>query len=266
MNTDVVLIRWLGLIVLILAPMTAWEAFLGHYRSGFSLKAQYAPLLTAILLSFAAVAGLVAPSRSSSVLQFAGWAGILSGAIGAGFHHYYGIVEKPGGYRWLLHQLMLHAPPLAPLSHAALGALLILAGRMADGATHALGIPIQSLIAEVCAVTIAGAVAQSAILHYRGAFNNVLMYVPVTVPLLAAIALAWHGLVPSPSAARVAEFTMWLTFISGFVGLGMHIRGIDRQMGGLFVGMANLMQGPPLSAPLVFSGFAAAALAALAHA
>jgi hypothetical protein len=29
--------------------------------------------------------------------------------------------------------------------------------------------------------------------------------------------------------------------------------------------LANLMQGPPLSAPLVFSGFAAAALAVLRH-
>jgi hypothetical protein len=137
---------------------------------------------------------------------------------------------------------------------------------MAGGAATVLGIPIETWIAEVCAIAIVGAVVQSAILHYRGAFNNVLMYVPVTVPLVAAIALAWQGLSPSPTGGRLAAVAMWLTLISGFVGLGMHIRGIDRQMGGFYVGMANLMQGPPLTAPLVFSGFAAAALAVLARA
>jgi hypothetical protein len=266
MDSNVGLIRWLGLIVLILAPLTGWEAFLGHYRSGFSLKAQYIPLATAALLAVAAVAGLISPHRTSMILQFAGWTGVVSGVIGIGYHHYYGIAEKPGGYRWLLHQLMIHAPPLAPLSLAALGALLILAGRLAAGASSALGVPITTWIVEVCAVTIVGAVAQSAILHYRGAYNNVLMYVPVTVPLIAAIALAWQGLAPSAFGERLSAFAMWLTFVAGFTGLGMHIRGIDREMGGFYVGMANLMQGPPLSAPLVFSGFAAAALAVLAQA
>lgn len=265
MVIEIELIRWLAAIVLVMAPMTGWEAFLGHYRSGFSLKAQYAPLLTVALLTTVAAAGLFWPSRSATALQFAGWVAVASGAIGAGFHHYYGIVEKPGGYRWLLHQLMLHAPPLAPLSQAALGALLILAGRLADGESNALGIPISTLIVEVSAITLVGAAAQSAILHYRGAFNNVLMYVPITVPVVAAIAVAWHGLMPSAFGTRLAVVALWLTFLSGFVGLGMHIRGIDRQMGGFYVGLANLMQGPPLSAPLAFSGFAAAALAVLRY-
>ena len=265
MSTRFELIRWLGVIVLVLAPTTAWEAFLGHYRSGFSLKAQYAPLVTALILSLAAAASLVFPGRSSLILQVAGWTGVVSGLIGTGFHHYYGITEKPGGYRWLLHQVMQHAPPLAPLSHAALGALMIIAGRMAGGASTVTGLPVTTWIIVVCAVTIAGAAIQSAILHYRGAFNNLLMWVPVTIPVVAALVLGWHGVAPSASLGRIAAFTLWLTFISGFVGLGMHIRGIDRQMGGFYVGMANLMQGPPLSAPLVFSGFAAAALAALGN-
>src|SRR5206468_6003856 len=152
MPADIYPIKWLGVIVVILAPMTAWEAFLGHYRSGFSLKAQYAPLVTAVVLVLVAAAGLVSPSRTSAVLQLAGWIGVMSGVIGAGYHHYYGVVEKPGGYRWLLHQLMLHAPTLAPLSQAALGALLILAGRMAGGASSALGVPIATWIVEVCAL------------------------------------------------------------------------------------------------------------------
>ena len=89
------------------------------------------------------------------------------------------------------------------------------------------------------------------------------MYVPVTIPLAAAIALAWQGIVPSTVGGNIAVYSLWLTFLSGFVGVGMHIRGIDRQMGGFYLGRANLMQGPPLSAPMVFSGFAGAALVVL---
>src|SRR5437868_3150056 len=158
---------------------------------------------------------------------------------------------------------MIHAPPLAPLSQAALGALLMVAARLAVGDASAFGIPLRVWIVEVCAVTILGAVAQSALLHYRGAFNNPLMYIPVTLPLAAAGALAWQGLEPSVFGTQLAVAGLWLTFLSGLVGLGMHIRGIDRQMGGFYLGLANLMQGPPLSAPMVFSGFAGAALVVL---
>jgi hypothetical protein len=259
------MIRSIGLIVLLIAPMTAWESFLGHYRSGFPLKEQYAPLLVALLLTLAAAASLIFPERSSIALQMAGWTGVISGAVGAAFHHYYGIADKPGGYKWLLHQLMMHAPPLAPLSQAALGGLLILAGRLAGGESSVFGIPITIWMLELCAITIAGAVAQSALLHYRGAYNNILMYLPVTVPLIAAVVLAWQGVAPSRTIERLAASGMWMTFLIGFVGLGMHIRGIDRQMGGFYISMPNLMQGPPLSAPLAFSGFAAAALVALSH-
>jgi len=227
------------------------------------LKAQYAPLVTATVLTIAAATSLLSITRSGTALQIAGWIGVISGVIGLGYHHYYGVVEKPGGYRWLLHQLMLHAPPLAPLSLTALGLLLVLAGRVIEGFSTALGLPIRFWIVEVCAVTILGAVAQSALLHYRGAYNNILMYFPVTIPLLAALALGWHGIAPSTISHGAAIVCLWLTLLGGFVGVGMHIRGIDRQMGGFYLGRANLMQGPPLTAPLVFSGFAGAALAAL---
>lgn len=263
MPADISPIRWLGAIVVILAPMTGWEAFLGHYRSGFSLRAQYTPLVSALVLTVGGAAGVFSPTRFSAELQIAGWIGVVSGAIGAGYHHYYGVVEKPGGYRWLLHQLMIHAPPLAPLSHAALGALLILSGRLAGGAATMTGIPIASLVSWICAITILGAAAQAGLLHYRGAYNNILMYLPVTIPVIAAVAIAWEAAAPSTIGTRIAVITLWMTFVTGFVGLGMHIRGVDRQMGGLYLGFSNLMQGPPLSAPLIFSAFAGAALAAL---
>jgi hypothetical protein len=260
---DVVLIRSLSVIVAALALCAMWEAFLGHYRSGFAVRMQYAPLLTAAILVGAGVMGAVVPARAGTVLQVAGWIGIVSGLIGVGYHHYYGIIEKAGGYKWLLHHLMYHAPPLAPLLLAALGALALLAGSVANGAARVLGLSVAMGVVAVCAVTILGAAVQSGILHFRGAFNNWLMYVPVTLPLAAVAALVWQALAPSALSTQAAIVASWLIFLSGFVGFGMHLRGIDRQMGGMYIARQNLMQGPPVTAPLTFSGFAAAALVVL---
>jgi hypothetical protein len=49
---------------------------------------------------------------------------------------------------------------------------------------------------------------------------------------------------------------LWLTFLTGFVGLGMHLRGFGRQMGGLFVTVFNWLEGPPAFAAALFAGFA----------
>jgi hypothetical protein len=52
----------------------------------------------------------------------------------------------------------------------------------------------------------------------------------------------------------------WLTLLTGFVGLGMHLRGFDRQMAGLYVPLFNWLEGPPAFAPVLFVGLAAIGL------
>ena len=41
------------------------------------------------------------------------------------------------------------------------------------------------------ALPLAGAILQTGILHYRGAFNTPLMYAPFTLPPFAALGSAW---------------------------------------------------------------------------
>jgi hypothetical protein len=67
------------------------------------------------------------------------------------------------------------------------------------------------------------------------------MYAPLTIPVLTAL---------------VSLF--WLTLLTGFVGLGMHLRGFDRQMAG--VPLFNWLQGPPAFVPALFVGLAAIGL------
>src|SRR5688572_887851 len=97
-------VQWLLLLIALLTLLIAVEATLGHYRSGFPLRAQYTPLGSAGLLVIASVAAAVAPRAgwTRTMLTLSAIVAVASGLIGAGYHHWFGIVKKAGGYRWLL--------------------------------------------------------------------------------------------------------------------------------------------------------------------
>jgi hypothetical protein len=255
--------RWVALVAAVLTLVTLAEALTGHYRSGFPLRAQYAPLASGGLLVVAAVAAVALPGSPwvETALRAAGWLSVATGVIGAGYHHYFGIVKKAGGYNWLLHYLMYGAPQLAPFALSASGALAVIAASGMAGRPAVFGVGLRVALLGTVAIALAGAVAQAGILHYRGAFNNPLMYAPFTAPLLAAAASTWCVVDPISPVRSALTPLFLLTFLTGFVGAGMHLRGLDRQMGGLHIWLFNLLQGPPVWAPAMFAGFAAVGLA-----
>jgi hypothetical protein len=257
--------QWIGLLTAVMTLLLLADAFAGHYRSGFAFRSQYAPFLSGALLIVAAGAASVAPGLewAKAALHVAGWLAVVSGVIGFGFHHYYGMAKKPGGYRWWLHYLMYGAPMMAPLGLTAVGALALIAARGLAGEAHVAGVEIRLLLLGLVATALAGAILQASILHYRGAFNNPAMYGPLIAPLLAIIASAWMIIAPSSPAVSVLAGLLWLTFFTGFVGLGMHLRGLGRQMGGLYVTVFNWLEGPPVFAPALFAGFAGVGLVAV---
>ena len=257
--------QWLGLLAAALALLLVADALAGHYRSGFVSRAQYVPFVSGGLLIASAVAASVAPdvSWANKALGAAGWLAVVSGAVGFGFHHYYGVARKPGGYKWLLHYLMYGAPQLAPLALAGVGVLALIAGRGLRGQTSFAGAGMRPALLAFMSVMLAGAILQAGILHYRGAFNNPAMYAPLAAPLLAAFAGAWAIFAPGRVTFVVLAILLWLTFLTGFVGLGMHLRGLGRQMGGLYVTLFNWLEGPPAFAPALFTGLAAVGLVAI---
>ena len=257
--------QWVALVAAFLALLIIAEAWLGHYRSGFPLRAQYAPLLSGGLLTVLCVAAVIVPdsARLHTALRIAGWIAVVTGIIGVGYHHWYGIVEKAGGYRWLLHYLMYGAPQLAPLALSATGALAVVAAQGLSRGAGPADPDHARLLLGIAAIALAGAIAQTGILHYRGAFNTPLMYAPFTLPPLAALGSGWLAIDPSPGITGFVRVCLWATILLAFVGLGMHLRGIDRQMGGLHLLRSNILQGPPPLAPAVYAGFAAIALVAL---
>jgi hypothetical protein len=254
--------QWIALIVASLTLLIMVDAFAGHYRSGFVFRSQYAPFISGGLLAVTALsAGLKPELRWTNLaLHVAGWLAIVSGLVGFGFHHYYGIAKKPGSYKWVLHYLMYGAPPLAPLALAITGALALVAAQGLASKNSIASVSLRTALLMVIAFALAGATLQATILHYRGAFNNPLMFAPLTVPVLAVL-MSILAII-SPNEIVISAFTilLWLTFLIGFVGLGMHLRGFGRQMGGLYITLFNWLEGPPAFAPALFTGFAGVGL------
>jgi len=87
--------------------------------------------------------------------------------------------------------------------------------------------------------------------HYRGSYSRRVMYTPVI--LSAVLAVAGIAAFFSRRAARtVLRFTAAVTLVDAGVGFYFHIRGIQRKPGGWRLPMTNMIMGPPIFAPLLF--------------
>ena len=257
--------QWILIVSIVSTACLLPDAFAGHYRRAFVRRVQYVPFITGSVLVVCAAGTVLWPDQPwlHVPLLSAAWIALASGVIGSAVHAYFGTFAKPGGYRWTLHYAMYGAPVLAPLALSANGFLTLVAGRALMGRFDVGGVPLGITLFGAAALSLTGAAVQAAILHYRGAFNNPLMYLPVTAPLAAVIALVAMIVRPSAWTEGVLIVALWATIAVGIVGLGMHLRGFDRQMGGLGIALANWLQGPPAFAPALFTCFAAVGLIAV---
>jgi hypothetical protein len=257
--------QWLAIITAVTTFLLMVDALVGHYRRAFAYRMQYAPAVTGSALAVTALLAAAFPDlpRLNQLLSWAGWLAVATGVVGFGYHFYFGIVTKPGGLKWLLHYLMYGAPILAPLGLTAAGALGIITARGLAGEKVVFGLGLPAALFLFVTIVLGGAIVQAGILHYRGAFNNPAMYAPLTVPSLTMIAGAWMTLAPSTAVRAAFAVLLWMTLLVGFIGFGMHLRGLDREMGGLYVWLFNLLEGPPQGAPGLFIALAAIGLVGL---
>ena len=119
------------------------------------------------------------------------------------------------------------------------------------------------MLAVLTAGGLAGTVAEVALLHFRGAFQDPFMYLPVTIPPVAAALIAKAGMEAPPRWPRLTRLWFRITAALGFAGAGFHVYGVSRNMGGWRNWSQNLLAGPPIPAPPSFTGLALAGLAAL---
>lgn len=256
--------RKLNLAASALAFTVVADSSLEHYRGGFHNPVMFvAPVVSGLTLwsAGAAVGRATASSRGRTALFGAAAA---TGLAGTAFH-LYNMGKREGGFSWL--NLFYAAPVGAPLGITFAGIF----GLTASKVTAANQRPLRrrahrrtgTFLASISAMGLAGTAAEAGLLHFRGAFHDPFMYLPVTLPPAAAAALLWTLRGPAESAVPLARRLLWSTVGAGLLGMGFHAYGIHRNMGGWYNWSQMIQQGPPVPAPPSFAGMALAGLAAI---
>ncbi len=249
----------------LLAASVLADSAVEHYRGSFQNPAMYVPLAAAALSLFGSADGAARRGGGQKRLRRAIYeAAAAVGLAGTGFH-LYNVVKRPGRLSWL--NLFYGAPLGAPMALTLSGAFGLAAERVRDTppkvAPEILGLPAGRLLAALTAAGLAGTVAEAALLHFRGAFQNPAMYLPVSLPPVASGLMAGAALWPR-RRHWLARAWLGLTAALGLAGTGFHAYGVSRAMGGWRNWRQNVVDGPPLPAPPSFTALALAGLAALA--
>lgn len=249
----------------VIATAVLADSAVEHYRGSFHNKAMVLPLVTAAL-SLAVSAHGNADRRPTAHHVRDGVYAIaaLTGLIGTCFH-IFNISKKPGGFSW--QNLFYSAPIGAPAALTLSGMMGFLAERVRDttpGLAPTIGgISAGRAVAAATSVGLIGTVAEAGLLHFRGAYHDPFMYLPVTIPPLAAVLMGNAASGRTNRPRPVTRFLLRLTAALGFAGAGFHAMGVARNMGGWRNWSQNVLSGPPIPAPPSFTGLALAGLAAL---
>jgi hypothetical protein len=245
----------------LLALSVLADSAVEHYKGSFENPGMVTPLMTSGVT--AAHAARAAASRTHRAKRGGGVYGsaLAVGATGLGFH-LFNLLRRPGRLNWL--NLFYAAPLGAPVALSLAGVIGLVADRVAEGRSRFAGAPIGRFLAGLTALGLFGTAGEAGLLHFRGAFQNPLMYAPVTVPPIGAVLVGQAALERrAPTHRRFARAWLGLTAALGVVGMGLHAYGVSRAMGGWRNWRQNVVDGPPLPAPPSFSALAIAALAAL---
>ncbi len=237
-----------------------------HYRGSFDNPGMYTPLVVSALTL---AAGIDGASGGYLPRRVRGGMYALAGAvggIGVGFHTY-NVLRRPGGLNWL--NAFYAAPIGAPAALSLAGALGLAADELAENPRPdrmtVLGVPIGRALSAFSAFGLMGTVGEAGLMHFRGSFQNPFMWLPVSLPPIAAALTAKAAVEPSGKRKGRPVTRAWLaiTSVMGVAGVGFHAFGVSRAMGGWKNWSQNVVDGPPLPAPPSFSALAIAALAAL---
>ena len=100
-------------------------------------------------------------------------------------------------------------------------------------------------------VLAASVLADSAVEHYRGAFQNRAMFTPLVTASLS-LAVSAHGTADArPAAHRLRDAVYLLATATGVVGTGFHVYNVAKRPGGF--SWQNLFYAAPLGAPAALS-------------
>jgi hypothetical protein len=202
--------RRLNLSCALLSLSVLADSSVEHYRGSFQDRVMYLPLGVAALTFAASFFGVVdARARSHVACDSLYALGAATGVTWLAFHAY-NVTKRPGGLSWL--NLFYAAPIGAPVALLFAGLLGRGVERVRDDdASPILDCPAGEALSLVASAGLAGTVAEAGLLHFRGAFHNPGMFLPVTMPPIAAGLLATAITRSGRLARRAAKLGLKLT-------------------------------------------------------
>jgi hypothetical protein len=249
----------------VLATSVLADSAAEHYRGSFKNKAMYTPLVVSALTLAISIHGTADMRPAAHRARDATYLlSAAAGLIGTAFH-FYNVGKRVGGFSW--QNLFYGAPLGAPMAALLAGLLGFCSERVRESEPGArpeiFELPAGRTIAAVVAAGLLGTTGEAGLLHFRGAFHNPFMVLPVTLPPAGAILLARAA---KAGPGREYPFARrWMRILAGmgFAGAGFHAYGVSRNMGGWRNWSQNILNGPPIPAPPSFTGLALAGLAGL---
>lgn len=236
------------------------DSAMEHFRGSYNNHAMIAAPVTSIITTTAALAEPAGRS-ARNVVSLAHLLGIGVGIAGLGFHGY-NVLKRPGGLSW---NKLFYAAPLGAPGALAIAGTLGMAGQRIERQPEASRRHGREL-SLLAGVSLLSESAEVWLLHFRGAFHNPAMYLPVTIPPVAGLLLISEALQPAhPHAFRRRSLRTLLHMVNGLglLGTAFHVYGVSRQMGGFRNWRQNMLAGPPVPAPISFTGLGMSGLAAL---
>ena len=270
--------------------MTGLEVGYEHYRGSYSRRVMYTPIALSVLLFAGGVAGFFSGRSARRILRPIAALTLADGVLGFYFH-VRGIARKPGGWRFPMTNMVMGPPIFAPLLFGVSAYLGLIASylrreeeqdspvddvawipRAAHEKHWAAALPSgkafkpekisfsqdirEGRFQKHMAVATVFAAFFSGFEAFYSHYKNNFRYKAQWTPVLLAPMLMTAGIVSLRN--RKAAQT-WLPALSavavvdGGVGFLYHARGVLRRPGGRKHLLYNIMYGPPILAPLLFS-------------
>jgi hypothetical protein len=118
--------RHLCLVAAVWTLCSGMESWYSHYKDNFKYKVQWSPILLTPLMLIATLGARRSERIANTLLPVAAAVLMLDGVVGFGYH-IRGILERPGGKKKPLYNILYGPPIFAPMLFAACGLLGMMA-------------------------------------------------------------------------------------------------------------------------------------------
>lgn len=118
--------KQMAVATVISAFFSGFEAWYSHYKNNFRYKAQWTPVIITPMLMAAGIGAVKSPRVAHTWLPAISAVAMADGSVGFGYH-VRGVLQRPGGLKKPIYNIIYGPPLFAPLLFAASGFLGLLA-------------------------------------------------------------------------------------------------------------------------------------------